>query len=131
MTITLSPDQEQAVRDAIRAGKVTSVDELIERALAALPKGDETPAVTSPSSVFEQGLGLFGSPEDAALLDEVVSIAYSCRCCAAPMLIRERGERPWASWHGAGGASSTSPCQAECLNERWSGQAARAGVGPD
>ena len=25
MTITLSPDQEQAVRDAIRAGKVTSV----------------------------------------------------------------------------------------------------------
>ncbi|MGA3024475.1 MAG: hypothetical protein ABSF98_06885 [Bryobacteraceae bacterium] len=30
-------------------------------------------------SVFEQGLGLFGSPEDAALLDEVVSIAYEER----------------------------------------------------
>jgi hypothetical protein len=79
MTITLSPDQEQAVRDAIRAGKVTSVDELIARAIASLPKGDETPAVNSPSSVFEQGLGLFGSPEDAALLDEVVSIAYEER----------------------------------------------------
>lgn len=30
-------------------------------------------------TVFEQGLGLFGSPEDAALLDEVVSIAYEER----------------------------------------------------
>jgi hypothetical protein len=29
--------------------------------------------------VFEQGLGLFGSPEDAALLDEVVSMAYEER----------------------------------------------------
>ena len=27
-------------------------------------------------TVFEQGLGLFGSAEDSALLDEVVSIAY-------------------------------------------------------
>lgn len=79
MTITLSPDQEQAVRDAIRAGKVASVDELIERAIAGLPKGGESPAVSSPCSVFEQGLGLFSSPEDAALLDEVVSIAYEER----------------------------------------------------
>lgn len=30
-------------------------------------------------TVFEQGLGLFGSPEDASLLDEVVSIAYEER----------------------------------------------------
>jgi hypothetical protein len=29
--------------------------------------------------VFEQGLGLFGSPEDAALLDEVVQLAYEER----------------------------------------------------
>jgi hypothetical protein len=79
MTITLRPDQEEAVRDAIRTGKVSSVDELIERAIASLPKGGETPVVSAPSSVFEQGLGLFGSPEDAALLDEVVSIAYAER----------------------------------------------------
>ncbi len=32
-----------------------------------------------PKAVFEQGLGLFGSPEDAALLDEVVSVAYEER----------------------------------------------------
>ena len=79
MTITLSPDQEQAVRDAIRAGKFTSVDEFIARAIASLPKSDETPSVSSSSSVFAQGLGLFGSPEDASLLDEVVSIAYQER----------------------------------------------------
>ena len=45
MTITRSPDQEQAVRDAIRAGKVTSADEFSARAIASLPSGDETPSV--------------------------------------------------------------------------------------
>ena len=79
MTITLSPDQEQAVREAIRAGKVASVDELIERAIASLPKGDEIPPVSASPSVFARGLGLFGTPEDASLLDEVVSIAYQER----------------------------------------------------
>lgn len=33
----------------------------------------------SDATVFEQGLGLFGSPEDAALLDEVVQLAYEER----------------------------------------------------
>lgn len=32
-----------------------------------------------PKTVFEQGLGMFGSPEDSALLDEVVSIAFEER----------------------------------------------------
>ncbi|MBV9401563.1 MAG: hypothetical protein JO062_26545 [Bryobacterales bacterium] len=32
------------------------------------------------ASVFEEGLGLFGHPEDAALLDEVVRAAYEERC---------------------------------------------------
>jgi hypothetical protein len=38
-------------------------------------------AVEKPvaKTVFEQGLGLFGSPGDSALLDEVVSIAYEER----------------------------------------------------
>ena len=81
MTITLSPDQEQAIRAAIRAGRVASIDDFIDRALACLPWVDEALAVISPAagSVFEQGLGLFGSREDAALLDEVVSIAYEER----------------------------------------------------
>ncbi|MGD1094933.1 MAG: hypothetical protein ABSB35_23435 [Bryobacteraceae bacterium] len=29
--------------------------------------------------LFEQGLGLFGSPEDSALLDKIVSMAYAER----------------------------------------------------
>ena len=33
----------------------------------------------SDLTVFEQGLGLFGSQEDAALLDEVVQLAYEER----------------------------------------------------
>jgi len=33
----------------------------------------------TPRTVFEQGLGLFGSPEDTTLLDEVISIAYEER----------------------------------------------------
>jgi hypothetical protein len=81
MTITLSPEQEQAVRAAIRAGRVASIEEFIDRALAYLPREDGSPALSLPDAgtVFEQGLGLFGSPEDAALLDEVVSIAYEER----------------------------------------------------
>lgn len=81
MTITLSPAQEAAVRAAIRAGRVASVEEFLERAVAGLPHGEQDPATICPAevSVFEQGLGLFGSPEDAALLDEAVSIAYKER----------------------------------------------------
>ena len=78
MTITLSPEQEEAIREAIRTGQVASVEEFIARALAELPKGSGAPSVTG-NSVFEQGLGLFGSPEDAALLDDIVSIAYQER----------------------------------------------------
>jgi hypothetical protein len=79
MTITLSPEQEQAVREAIRAGQLASVEQFIERALADLPKGSGHAVGTVNQSVFEQGLGLFGSPEDTALLDDVVALAYEER----------------------------------------------------
>jgi Arc/MetJ-type ribon-helix-helix transcriptional regulator len=81
MTITLNPEQEEAIRNAIRSGRVASVEEFIERAIAQLSKPIGTPTANSAAkgTVFEQGLGLFGSPEDAALLDEVISIAYEER----------------------------------------------------
>lgn len=41
MTITLRPDQEKAIRDAIKAGLVESVDEFIETAIEALPHPEE------------------------------------------------------------------------------------------
>jgi hypothetical protein len=63
----------------------------IERAIDALPPHElaelyawldrhrtQNP-VKSDATVFEQGLGLFGSPDDAALIDEVVHIAYEER----------------------------------------------------
>jgi hypothetical protein len=79
MTVRLSPDQEQAIRDAIRAGRIASVDEFIQHATAALPGGSGAGGGPPGGTIFEQGLGLFGTPEDAALLDEVVSIAYQER----------------------------------------------------
>jgi hypothetical protein len=63
----------------------------IERAIDALPPQElaelyawldhhRSPnAAQSSATVFEQGLGLFGSPDDAALIDEVVHIAYEER----------------------------------------------------
>jgi hypothetical protein len=76
MTITLTPNQEQAIREAIRAGQVASVEEFIDRAIAGLPPEE---AAAQKRSAAEQGLGLFSSPEDAALLDEIVSLAYAER----------------------------------------------------
>ena len=38
MTITLTPDQERAIQEAIRTGVVRSIDEFIETAIKALPR---------------------------------------------------------------------------------------------
>jgi hypothetical protein len=46
----------------------------IERAIDGLK-----PQELAKQTVLEQGLGLFGSPEDAKLLDEVVDLAYEER----------------------------------------------------
>lgn len=70
MTINLDlpPQVEQAYRAEAEA-RGLSLDAVIR----------ETLITAHPKSIFEQGLGLFGSPEDAALLDEVVAIAYEER----------------------------------------------------
>jgi hypothetical protein len=69
---------------------LTSIQD-IERAIDALPpqelaelyawidRNRPQNLVQSGATVFEQGLGLFGSPDDAALIDEVVHIAYEER----------------------------------------------------
>jgi Arc/MetJ-type ribon-helix-helix transcriptional regulator len=44
MTITLTPDQERAIREAIQAGLVRSLDEFIETAIHALPRRESTDA---------------------------------------------------------------------------------------
>ena len=69
LTIDL-PNEQQAMLNAKARAQGVSPEEYVRRVL------QHELGVTS---VFEQGLGLFGSPEDAALLDEVVSIAYEER----------------------------------------------------
>lgn len=65
---------------------------VIERAMDALPPQElaklyawlerhrpQKSEDTLQPTVFEQGLGFFGSPSDSALLDEIVRIAYDER----------------------------------------------------
>jgi Arc/MetJ-type ribon-helix-helix transcriptional regulator len=87
------PELEQRVRLQIQSGRFHDVDDLLSRALDALEESGAPPVARkknlpdvchterglAENSVFEQGLGLFSSPEDAALIDEVVSIAYEER----------------------------------------------------
>lgn len=74
MTLDLRPEIADALA-ALASARGLSVEdyvkELVEREQPAPPPVAKT--------VFEQGLGLFGSPEDAALLDQVVSLAYEER----------------------------------------------------
>lgn len=60
-----------------------AIDELAPEQLAELYAWLDQHRPTQMSrpagNVFEQGLGLFGSPGDSALLDEVVHMAYEER----------------------------------------------------
>jgi hypothetical protein len=78
MSLTISQHTEaRLTEEAQRQG--LSVDAFIERLMserATAPIASSRPATPT---VFEQGLGMFGSPKDAALIDEVVSLAYAER----------------------------------------------------
>ena len=71
--LDLPPNVEKAYLAEARA-KGVPLDELMREVLIA-----GQPSLPATETVFEQGLGLFGSPEHAALLDEVVAIAYEER----------------------------------------------------
>jgi hypothetical protein len=73
VTLDLPSHVEKAYRAEARV-KGVPLDVLMREVLIA-----GRPISSHPETVFEQGLGLFGSPEDAALLDEVVAIAYEER----------------------------------------------------
>ena len=70
ITLDLPPDVEQAYRAEAEARGVSLNDFLSEVLVSRQPNA---------KTVFEQGSGLFGSPEDSALLDEVVAMAYEER----------------------------------------------------
>ncbi len=55
------------------------IDETVRLDRSASPS--ELTSSRSETTVFEQGLGLFGSRDNVALLDEVVQMAYEERRC--------------------------------------------------
>lgn len=74
MSLDIPSNVERGIQQFAQQEHIThdeAVLRLIETGLSASQPVAKT--------VFEQGLGLFGSPEDASLLDEVVSIAYEER----------------------------------------------------
>jgi hypothetical protein len=73
VTLNLPPQVEQAYLAEAQA-RGLPLDTIVREVLIAGQPGHVT-----GRTVSEQGPGLFGSPEDAALLDEVVSIAYEER----------------------------------------------------
>jgi hypothetical protein len=75
MRVTLDlPSQVEKAYLAEARAKGVPLDEVMREVLIA-----GQPTLPAAGTVFEQGLGLFGEPEDAALLDEVVAIAYEER----------------------------------------------------
>ena len=64
-------DIERAI-DALKPQELAELYAWLERHRPAAMDGAE-------ESAFEQGPGLFGSPEDSRLLDEVVQLAYEER----------------------------------------------------
>jgi len=73
VNLNLPPQVENAYLAEARA-KGVSLDELMGEVLIA-----SQPALHAGDTVFRQGLGLLGSAEDTALLDEAVAIAYEER----------------------------------------------------
>jgi hypothetical protein len=73
VSLDLPPQVEQAYLAAAQA-RGLPLDAVVREVLIA-----GQPTHFTSKTLFEQGLGLFSSPEDAALLDEVVSIAYEER----------------------------------------------------
>lgn len=58
MTIKLTPEQEQAIQNAIKSGVVRSVDEFIDTAIALLPRGNGQTETSRQAAV--RGMEEFG-----------------------------------------------------------------------
>ena len=75
MTIILKPEQARAIREAIDAGLIRSVDEFIETAIESLPHRGDTPssradAVRRMQEFGEQYRLSLGEPITRTLLHE-------------------------------------------------------------
>jgi Arc/MetJ-type ribon-helix-helix transcriptional regulator len=75
MTIVLNPDQEKAIQEAIDAGLIRSVNELIEAAIEALPRdaggaASRTDAIRRMKEFGEMHKLKLGEPISRKLLHE-------------------------------------------------------------
>jgi len=76
MTIELTPEQEQAIQNAIKSGVIQSVDEFIDAAIALLPSPNDRPDGSRQAAVrrmeeFGEKYHLsFGEPITRKLLHE-------------------------------------------------------------
>jgi Arc/MetJ-type ribon-helix-helix transcriptional regulator len=75
MTITLTPEQEKAIREAIGLGVVRSIDEFIDTAIEALPHGardasTRAEAVRRMQEFGEQYRLSLGEPVTRSMLHE-------------------------------------------------------------
>jgi hypothetical protein len=73
VTITLQPHQEQAIQAAIDAGLIHSADELIDSAIALLPKPSQP---GKPASEAKDLVELF-APVRGLLTDEEIDRLFS------------------------------------------------------
>ena len=78
VTLDLPPQVEQAYL-AEAASRGVPLDALVLEVLIAQQPTKLPENIHPTRTIFERGLGLFGSPQDAALMDEVVAIAYEER----------------------------------------------------
>ncbi|MFN7921595.1 MAG: hypothetical protein U0Q16_15955 [Bryobacteraceae bacterium] len=79
MTIQITqPEVEALIQQRMQSGAFATPEEVVLDALRS-SKVAQPATPESTRTVLEEGLGLFGSPEDSALLDEVVSLAYEER----------------------------------------------------
>jgi hypothetical protein len=74
MSITLTPDQQRVIEEAISAGLVGSVDEFIETAAKALPHPDPAPSEHASGMVEENGLLVYrtGNPLPTRVVDDAI-----------------------------------------------------------
>jgi hypothetical protein len=75
--VTISEHTEARLTEEARRHGL-SIDALLEQLINEHAGGKVAPQPTT-KTVFEQGLGMFGGPEDTALMDELVSLAYADR----------------------------------------------------
>ena len=74
MSVDIPADIVREIEQFAQQRRITHDEAIIRLIETGLSLGKQT-----PRTPLEAGLGLFGSPEDAALIDEVVSIAYEER----------------------------------------------------